>query len=71
MTSELLDELWDAKRTAEYLGTTEDVLARERQDRRGLPYVVIGQRRIRYRVSDIAAYVSANVVVPHREGDAR
>jgi hypothetical protein len=59
-------ELWDADRTAEYLGTTKAVLAQERHKGVGLPYVRIGHR-IRYRVTDILDYLDANTVRPGQD----
>jgi hypothetical protein len=56
-----LDELLTPRQVAEYLGTTEQVLAVDRYRCRGLPYVRVG-RRIRYRAKDIAAYLDANTV---------
>jgi excisionase family DNA binding protein len=56
-----LDELLTPGEAAEYLGTTAAVLAQDRYQRRGLPYVRLG-RRIRYRAKDIAAYIDANTV---------
>lgn len=56
-----LPELLTGRETAEYLGVSEDTLAQDRYLGRGLPYVRVG-RRIRYRASDIAAFLEANVV---------
>lgn len=64
-----LDELLTPRGTAEYLGTSEHVLAQERYRGVGLPYVRVG-RRIRYRARDIAAYLDANTEVPGRSATA-
>ncbi|TLF58472.1 helix-turn-helix domain-containing protein [Nocardia cyriacigeorgica] len=56
-----LPELLTGRQTAEYIGVSEDTLAQDRYLGRGLPYVRVG-RRIRYRASDIAAFLEANVV---------
>jgi hypothetical protein len=61
VTGTNLDELLTANQVAEYLGTSERVLAVERHRGVGLPYVRVG-RRIRYRAKDIAAYLDANTV---------
>ncbi|MBF6539258.1 helix-turn-helix domain-containing protein [Nocardia farcinica] len=56
-----LPELLTAAQAAEYIGVSVDTLAQDRYLGRGLPYVRVG-RRIRYRASDIAAFLEANVV---------
>jgi excisionase family DNA binding protein len=61
LTKTNLDELLTPREVAEYLGTSESVLAVDRYHGRGLPYVRVG-RRIRYRAKDIAAYLDANTV---------
>jgi hypothetical protein len=48
---------------AEFMHTTEAVLAQERYRGVGIPYVRHG-RRILYRVKDIAAYLDANTEAP-------
>jgi hypothetical protein len=58
-----LDELLTSRQVAEYLGTTEQVLAVDRYRGRGLPYVRVG-RRIRYRASQVRAYIDANTENP-------
>lgn len=57
------EELWTPKQTASYLNTTEGTLSTERYLGRGLPYVKIG-RRVRYRASDVRAYIDAHVETP-------
>jgi hypothetical protein len=58
-----LDELLTPHETADYVGTTEAVLAQDRYLGRGLPYCRIG-RRIRYRAKDIREYLDANTETP-------
>lgn len=48
---------------AQFLHTTEAVLAQTRFRGKGIPYVRVG-RRILYRVKDIRAYLDANTEVP-------
>ncbi|MEN4449993.1 helix-turn-helix domain-containing protein [Mycobacterium sp. SM3041] len=56
-----LDQLMTTQEVADYLGTSKGTLEVDRYYGRGLPYVRFG-RRIRYRASDIAAYLEANLV---------
>ena len=58
-----LDTLLTPREVAEYRGTTEAVLAQERYRGVGPKFIRDG-RRIRYRASDIAAYLDANTQVP-------
>lgn len=54
-------EVWDAKKTAEYLGVDERKLAKWRMNGRGPAFVRYG-RLIRYPVPDLVAWVEANKV---------
>jgi predicted DNA-binding transcriptional regulator AlpA len=57
----VLDQLLTPQQVAEYRGTTTGVLAQERFNRTGPRYVRDG-RRIRYRASDIRAYIESSTV---------
>lgn len=57
----VLDELLTPRQVAEYRGTTTGVLAQERFKGVGPRFIRDG-RRIRYRASDIRAYIEANTV---------
>ncbi|AQA05032.1 hypothetical protein BVC93_24450 [Mycobacterium sp. MS1601] len=56
-----LDELLTPQEVADYRGTTTAVLAQERFKGTGPKFIRDG-RRIRYRASDIRAYMDANTV---------
>lgn len=56
-------EYMDEKQTAAKLGVKATSLRADRHRGVGLPYVRIAHR-IRYRVTDVDAYLSANTVVP-------
>lgn len=56
-----LDELLTPQQVADYRGTTVAVLAQER-DMGCKPHIIRDGRRIRYRASDIRAYLDANTV---------
>lgn len=57
----VLDELLTSQQVADYRGTTTGVLAQERFNGVGPRFIRDG-RRIRYRASDIRAYLDANTV---------
>ncbi|CAN5303183.1 hypothetical protein BH11ACT6_BH11ACT6_53380 [soil metagenome] len=57
------DKLMTSKDVSELFGRTENALALDRYNGRGLPYVRIG-RQIRYRASEVAAYLDAHTVEP-------
>jgi hypothetical protein len=63
------DPLLLPETVAQYRHTTTDALAVERQEGRGPKFVKDG-RRVRYRLSDLLAYIETNTVVPHRTGGA-
>ncbi|SON63399.1 hypothetical protein MSIMFI_04929 [Mycobacterium simulans] len=58
-----LDELLTPQQVADYRGTTVAVLAQERHKGTGPRFIRDG-RRIRYRASDIRAYLDANTQTP-------
>lgn len=49
------------KQAAEYLGFSEKKLERDRWCERRIPFVKMG-RHVRYRASDLVAYVESNLV---------
>lgn len=57
----VLDALLTPHQVADYRGTTTGVLAQERFKGTGPKFIRDG-RRIRYRASDIRAYMEANTV---------
>lgn len=63
VTTEKKDALVRARVAAEFLGTTEGRLANMRCAGIGPAFVKIGHS-VRYRMSDLEAYVSANTVQP-------
>lgn len=64
-TATAAPEYLDEKQTAVKVGVKPVSLRGDRHRGVGLPYVRIGHR-IRYRLSDIEAYLAANTVVPGR-----
>ncbi len=59
-------EFLDEKQTAAKIGVKPASLRADRHRGVGLPYVRIAQR-IRYRVADVDAYLTANTVKPQRD----
>ena len=62
-----LPQLLNAKEVADQLGVTTTTLAIWRCRKQGLPYVKLGNRMIRYKAADVAAYVQERTV--KRPGD--
>lgn len=60
-----LPALMSQRQAAEYLGFSEKKLERDRWCEKQIPYVKLG-RNVRYRATDLIAYVNGNVV----NGDA-
>lgn len=60
-TTATVPVLWDQKQTAEYLGVSHKWLERDRWIGAKIPYIKIG-RGVRYRASDVVAYVEQNSV---------
>jgi len=56
-------QLWDEQRTADETGIPVGTLRQDRHRGTGLPYVRLG-RRIRYRPTDVAAWLDAHTVMP-------
>lgn len=59
-------EYLDEKQTAAKVGVKPGSLRADRHRGVGLPYVRIAHR-IRYRLADVEAYLTANTVVPRRD----
>jgi excisionase family DNA binding protein len=53
-------KLLTESQVAELYGITKPCLRRWRHERRGLPFVKVG-RLVRYRQSDVEAFISSNV----------
>lgn len=66
-SSHVLDELLTPQQVAAYRGTTTGVLAQERFKGVGPRFIRDG-RRIRYRASDIRAYIEASTVETRSAG---
>ena len=50
------------RQAAEFLGVPESTLAQWRSQRRGPPYIKLELRLVRYRLSDVEAYLSQHAV---------
>jgi len=62
-------ELWDEKRTAEFLGCSVSTLQKDRHFNRGLSYVRLGGRLIRYLSDDVFEYLKMHRINPgHPKG---
>ena len=57
--------LWDTYQTAEYLKVSPKWLERDRWKGATIPYVKVG-RSVRYRASDVLAYLAENSVDSER-----
>lgn len=58
---DVLPPVAQAKHIAEFLGTSEDALAQERYQGKGMPYTKVG-RRVRYLRGDVLLFLAANRV---------
>jgi excisionase family DNA binding protein len=54
------EPLLDTTEAAQYLGTSRPTLERWRAERRGPPVVYLAKRIVRYRRSDLDAFISAS-----------
>ncbi|MBF6161063.1 helix-turn-helix domain-containing protein [Nocardia cyriacigeorgica] len=63
-----LIHLLTPQEAAELVGTSAATLANDRAAGRGLPYVKISPQRIRYRLSDLLAYLDERTVRPGAKG---
>ena len=57
------DQMYDTEQTAKLVGRSVWVLLADRKHDRGIPFCRLG-RSVRYRASDISAYLDANRVIP-------
>jgi predicted DNA-binding transcriptional regulator AlpA len=53
--------LMTTKQTAAFIGVTPAHLQRQRSEGGGIPFVLLGKRKIAYRLSDINAWLAARV----------
>ena len=51
------DELITTKEAADFLGVSAAFLQRDRTDETEIPYVKVGSRAIRYKLSDLNSYI--------------
>jgi hypothetical protein len=56
-----MDQLVKTVDAARFLGVSKAFLERDRWAGARIPFVKVGSRAVRYRVSDLQAYVSASV----------
>jgi len=57
-----LEKLLTSRETAEFLGLPESTLSQWRSQRRGPPYIKLESRLVRYRRSDLEAYIGQHLV---------
>ena len=62
MTADRKDQLGLPKAVADYLGTTTGNLAQMRYRGTGPKFIKLGHRAIRYRWSDVEAWIEANTL---------
>jgi predicted DNA-binding transcriptional regulator AlpA len=62
LNGESKSSLLTAKQAAEFLGLPESTLAQWRSQRRGPLYVKLESRLVRYRRSDLEAYIGRHLV---------
>lgn len=55
-----MDDVMTAKQLAAELGISEASLAQDRYKGTGIPFVKVGNRRVRYLRVDVMAYLHAN-----------
>ena len=66
--SERSKGLLTPREAAEFLGIPEGTLAQWRSQRRGPPYVKLESRLVRYRLSDLEAYIATHQVSTSLDG---
>ena len=64
------DQMYDTEQTAKLVGRSVWVLLADRKHNRGIPFCRLG-RSVRYRASDISAYLDANRVIPGQPKEDR
>jgi len=60
-------ELWDEKRTAAFCGCSVSTLQKDRHFSRGLPYVKLGGRLVRYMSVDVIDYCRMHRIDPGQQ----
>ena len=61
-------KLLDTTETADYLGVSKAFLERDRWAGARIPYIKVGSRAVRYRLSDLNAYLDKQVRHSTSEG---
>jgi len=56
----MLDHLLNTQEAATILGVSKAFLERDRWAGAGIPFIRVGSRAVRYRLSDIDAYIESN-----------
>ncbi len=59
------DDLLDESQVAEYLGVKMSTLRSWRVKKQGIPYIVVGDRLVRYKFDDILSFVNKHQVRVH------
>jgi len=65
------DELITTKEAAEFLGVSAAFLQRDRTDETEIPYVKVGSRAIRYKISDLNNYIDDRRFQGSEDSDQR
>lgn len=55
------DQLLTTKQAAQYLGMSEAFLERDRWAGARIPFIKIGSRAVRYRVTDLENHIASNL----------
>jgi len=55
------ERLLSTKEAARFLGMSESFLERDRWEGADIPFIRVGKRSVRYKLSVLEAYVSSNV----------
>lgn len=53
-------DVMDSKQLGSVIGTTAEALAQDRYLGIGIPYVIVGRRRVRYLKADVVRYLTEN-----------
>lgn len=56
--------LLNQKQTSEFLGVSERALEKWRLEEKGPPFVKVGNKLVRYRLSDLQKWIDKNTVKP-------
>ena len=63
-----MSQLLPTSRAAEYLGVSKAFLERDRWAGARIPFIKVGSRAVRYRLSDLEAYVEQQVRLSTSQG---